>query len=965
MGLIPRSVRSTTLRLAGAVAALAVTVPAVGAQAPVTAAPKPGIEQVPCSRDKVLTNDVSVWQELPAPAFQAELGTQAPQTVVSHAVDPDNPNRLAITNGKSIYVSNDGGCTWFPGLRLDRVPSDPQRMPLSYDLANILSVHISPSGAIFALAAELEMEGQDRVSRPHVLVSREPNAGPGTWAVSDEGLPPVGRPLALEIHPNGDVMYLSLSGAREDDGGGVPCLPEPAGCPPGTGGGGGSGVSAGLLWRSTDGGRTWAMRTSPNDLNGVSAIKHMSVDDDDSRGDMLWVVANGLLRLSTDGGATFQAPEGLTQQDFAFTAVESIDSGEIPDVVKLVAFSESRQMIRLTAAGEWIRSNVYFQTVESVTHRPEGDIVVATRPAMGGSAAVYRIFARDFQDFEDNTGISTLVFKGTLGWEPINPARTIDTAARLSGGDKGRGVASTFYAKTNRSVLRFLRSVKRPEPPPTTPTRVDAPVPPMGILTPRTLPPISLEGNATRTITYRLRLDPSPAPLDIYLLVDNSASMLGLIQEVRTNLGTVAQALADKGIDVQVGVGEINTQPEKPQPPIDNPDTKRDESEMNPMYVRLRQIGPVEDGLFAALDQLDGFGGSGFEAQLEALRQTIYGDGTKYVGPKVWLVPYQIKPGQAAGWRQELNPIKVIVHATDEEFSTNIESGENDPRKVGRMLKDAGILQIGLSQGVTAAHKDLQAMARYTGALAPAKGVDCDGDRHLDIRAGQPLVCGTNIGLDTTLINMLDSIKDRGVIELQSNRSPAIKAMSRTELLINAKDYTDRTFKVTYSCAGLAPGDYPVSFRGILRGRIVSNTASALVQCNGPDGVPPPRPPNPLVANEPLQPQPPPQPQPMVPGIAPVNPVAQPQTQLQPQSQVNPQAGAADQDQEQHQLAGAFNDIGIPEDEDQLAMSALDRGWEPGLAVNVAAMMLASGLAAGVAVRRRSRTRLAQVRVRR
>jgi hypothetical protein len=38
---------------------------------------------------------------------------------------------------------------------------------------------------------------------------------------------------------------------------------------------------------------------------------------------------------------------------------------------------------------------------------------------------------------------------------------------------------------------------------------------------------------------------------------------------------------------------------------------------------------------------------------------------------------------------------------------------------------------------------DLEEIARATGALAPAGGVDCDGDGTIDITPGQPLICST------------------------------------------------------------------------------------------------------------------------------------------------------------------------------------------------------------------------------
>jgi hypothetical protein len=950
--------RSTTLRAAAAVAALAVTVPVAGATAAPssrstqsgsrsTAGSKPQpIDEIRCTRSKNSTNNHADWQVFPSPHFSVAVsGSIKPvsQDVDSYAVDPRDPNRIVASNQNSIQLSRDGGCTWFPSLRLDDIPSDPRRTPMVGAINVIKGLYISPSGTVYATVEELET-GKS-VGRPHVI--RSSTGGPNTWDLGDTGLPPLGHPLTLRAsRTNPKVMYLSFSAVREDDTttGGTPCPPAPLPCP---GGGSTPQSPPGLLWGSTDGGATWSARTDPQDVNGASAIKYFSIEDNDPSGNTLWVVANGALRKSVDGGRTFALPDGLNQSGFTFTAVETIDKGDNPNPIELVAFGTGNEMIR-RVNGRWLRSYVFFHDVESVAQLPDGEIAIATSPA-NGDFRVYRIFRDDFRDYEEKLGLGGTTFRATFGWEEITPKDAQQANPRISSGDAGPAKAGTFYLRDRRQLLRFLGSRVRKDRALVPPSPIGAPPPPRGTITPRILT-MDLPLGKTKTVDYTLTLPPAPTPIDVYLLLDNSGSMEPLISDLKQSLGEVAKRLVASGVDVNMGVGQINVQPDPGAPPVDNPRTPDvDEGKARPLYERLRAIGAVDANLFQELNRVDGNGGSGSEAQLESLWQSVTGEGLS-TNAVPWLLGYGIPPGQEARFRSATSSIKVIVHATDEGFSHNIQGGHNDDATVIKALVNAGVLQIGLSQGVTEAASDLARIAKGTGAVAPAGGVDCDGDGRADILAGRALVCGQNYGLDVTLVNLLKSIADPQTITLRGSSTPTLANISRTSFAINAKQATHVTFKVTYSCVGLAPGGYVNDLAAGLRGSQIA-TAVATVNCGGVS-TPPRVVPNPA---EPQVQQPAPVPQPAVPAIAPVNPL--PQAQSQVQTQINPQAGAADQEQEQLQVAAAENDI--TENEEELAMSRLDSRWSspgPGLVFG-AGLAMASALASGVALRRRTRTR--------
>ncbi|HEV2889575.1 MAG TPA: hypothetical protein VGX28_04295 [Frankiaceae bacterium] len=937
---MPRSplVRRPKLRLIAAVAALAATVPIAASQAEdirgATCAFKGNVGQVGKS-----------WQTFKSPRFVDPQGLgAAAQDIAAYGVSPKDPNLLAVTNGNSIQISSDGGCTWAERLRLDQVPRDAS-VPLSGQFTKIRNLHILSNGRVIALAEELDTGAT--VGRPHVLLS---DGDQRTWRLGDSGLPPVGEPLLLKAHPDApNVLYLSFRSAKAPEGGPGGCLPPPVPCA-----GSDDSNTPGLLWGSTDGGQTWTRRTDPNDLNGAAVIRYFSVEDDDATGRTLWVVSNGQLRKSTNGGASFSVPDGLDQSGFNFTAVESINAPtKLPNPVKVLAFSSGGEMIRLEGA-KWIRSRIPFGAVESVSQRQDGDIAVATQ-ASGGGVTVWRIFGYSFKDYEYGDRDNPLRFKMTYGWQSITPPTPIGVNAKISAATGGS--VSTYFLRDKRRILRFLGTRITDDTTIAPPVIGVDPPPPLGRITPSNLT-LNLPLGREQTVDYTLTVPPAPTPIDLYLLIDNSGSMQPLIEELKRSLGEVAVSLVRSGVNVKIGVGQINVQPDRQELPIDDPNTPdRDESKPRPVYERLREIGDVNGTLFTQLSKIDGFGGSGDEAQLESLWQAAVGDGYDSLGLGP-LTGYNVKPDQDARWRTGGEVVRVIVHATDEKFSTNIRGGHNDARVVAEQLHNMGIRQIGLSQGVPDAHHDLEEMARLTGALAPPGGTDCDGDNRVDIKAGEPLVCRENYGLDKTLVNLIKALQDPQDLEVQVSDGVTLKKTTSLNWRINAKNATKVGFKVTYSCKGVAPGSYTHDLKAGLRNLLVAKAVTT-VNC----GTPPLRPVRPdSVANQPPNQPPPIQPQPVPAPIAPVQPVPQPQTQVQNQPQVNPQAGAAEQKQKQIQVALAENDIGI-QDEDQLAMVGLsnERHTAPATAVVIAGMAMASACAGAVAYRRR--TQVAQATI--
>jgi uncharacterized repeat protein (TIGR01451 family) len=130
------------------------------------------------------------------------------------------------------------------------------------------------------------------------------------------------------------------------------------------------------------------------------------------------------------------------------------------------------------------------------------------------------------------------------------------------------------------------------------------------------------------------------------------------------------------------------------------------------------------------------------ESQLPALYQAATGAGQDLAG--VGFPEASIPPGQQANFRADA--IKLFLLWTEGAFHHPGDAGVIPyPGPSFTETVDA-ILALGSAQviGITSGDNgmaDLRQIAAATGALAPARGVDCDGDGVIDIVAGQPLAC--------------------------------------------------------------------------------------------------------------------------------------------------------------------------------------------------------------------------------
>lgn len=873
----------------GALVAAAATVGTAGSAA--------GATPVRCAGATVTGS----WQRLPAPTFPDVPGVSATRRLSAYAVDRSAAYRMFATDGTSMFLSDDGGCAWRPSLTLEAQPSTDS--PVSGATARISSVAVLPDHRVLAVIAD--------AGGPRAFVSG--TGDPGTWSSADLGLPPGATPQALVAAPGGAYLAASSGQALPLDPGALPTPPTAT-----------AGVVSpayGVFFFDSDAG-SWQGRTPLPALPG--AVTSMATASSDAAD--LWLVAGGRLLHSTDGGRT----------------VAPVDPGVgTPRVVqgrthRSVVVAGAQGLATTTDDGHtWRRTSAPDALTSLALRGVAHDVVLATtaggrllRIALGG------------------------------GWSDVTPSGVVSAADAV--GDAGD--AATWHVRAvsrpgGQDVLlrwvdgsgdRFgaggpgrLLSPPLDAPPPPPPARLDV------------VRAVDLAAGATRQLPLTLRLPRAPTPLDLYFLVDVSQSMFPAIDDLRANLREVIQSLVDRHVDVMVGVAIAGTNPRNggQDPPVDPTD---------PSYrqpVLFRRVVAVTDPETAlrALDQVrietvsSNAPPERIQGQLLGIDQLMTGSGVRNSGG----VPgWAVAPDQEAGWRQSDRTRRVLVDLTDQSFDVppgapRAAGGGPDLDRVGAELRAQRVLHVGLSAGPDrGARFDLGRLSALTGAIAPAGGLDCDGDRYDRLAAGAPLVCPTPVAVSKAVAAALRALPDRQAVTLTTAVVPVASgaAGATATLLTDVVDATlDNTVdgRLTVTCPTLPRRTTTrVPLEAGYQGSVVAR-AAVVVTCEPaarPERVPPvAAAAAPLVAAL-VPPGPPPPPAP-APGSQPV----------QQPVQAN-QVAAAEQEQEQAQLAlaEAQDETG---DQPQLQASRAERDDRAAGVTLLACLALTAVAGGGLALR--------------
>lgn len=860
------SSRRVTTALAAVIAALLLSgglaVAARAQAAPTGRAVALGLEGVcPDRAETIVAADfdrrevLGRWVKVAGPTFGLDPAAPRP-ALVAHAVDTGDPRRLFATEGHSIARSLDGGCTW---TEVHFVPPQPgAELTQQYSTGSILQLAVSGTGPTSRVWA---MWGPQPNTTGPVRIFVSDNGG-DTWEERSDGLPPAyykpnsiagvatflpstcsgrscQRSEVLAIAPSdSDVAYVGLSGSG-----------NPA-----------------SFFSSRDGGRSWVSSAGAAPIMCCNrTLTDMAVDPEDAAS--VWLIERRRLYHSPDGGRSFVQVD--VAHDVSVTAAGlhlSRDSGEDLNVSVLLY------------SGGADRPDFEFDTV---AHSSDGGKIFDTTDladpidglpelAQGGDPRALLLSTAtpdDILQYRAAAGETVSLGQNDLG--PVaEPQR--DNTAEPATWVRGFSDLAAFVP----GPLPGNRFPPGPRFDPAAARLADRPPVP-GELTPASLQR-DLGVGGSQTVDYRLDLPPLPTPVDVWFLVDTSASMSGAHRGLQVGIRGIVDKLTARGFDAWYGLGVF-------------PDGQ------NIPYGRYADVAPPGHELYDALDRL-GTTGGGNELHPTALYQTVTGAGQPDA---------QLAPGLGASFRPEA--LKIIIHASDEPYG--YDPGGPTEEEAAAALIAAGVKHVGLdlTEGATVPgaedllsplRRDHDNMAMETGTFAPAGGVDCNADGLNELEEGDPFTCPLNRVVDTVnvapaIIAAVTGIRDDTAVALTVADAGGIdvQIVDATRSPVNVKVPNSLPFAVRYTCPREMTGKVAtVRLLATVRGA-PSAEAVAQIGCGTPPALPapPPRqqPPAPVVPMVIAPPQLVPD---LEPAVTPLNQTAPAQV-----AQPSPQPGIAAQ----------------------------------------------------------------------
>lgn len=812
-----------------------------------------------------------LWQRVPV-RFPAVPSVQTRPDPTAYAVDEQSPQRVLVTNGTVVLADDRHGCDLRPALVLGAQPS--ADVPLSGTTSTVVATAFLPRGRALALVRE----GTGAASRPHVVAS--PTGEPGSWQLSDAGLPLQGNPRLLVPAGDGRTAYLVLTPSSDAGSGGGPLGALP--------GGPSAPAPAGLLYASTDAGASWSLRTPVSALpSGVTGVDALAVDPRDP--ELLYALSGGRLVVSRDGGRSLSVSDAVADA----TALTTMAPGEL-------AVLRDKQLLLSTDAGVTFQGRPAPPAPRSAAYRA-GDPVLVVE----SGSRLSRV------DTRKGGGITVL--------DAGVPA--------LPGSSRGdRATDGSFHALAADFLLRYVDPRAAADPPPPPPVGdVPPPPPPPGTISPARQA-VSLPVGTSRIVPLELRLKRSPTPTDVYLLLDVSSSMTRVIEDLKDDFSKFVTGVQDEGISLRVGLATVGSGKREGEPPYSERPT--DPNYRKPViYEQQRAIGPIDAQLAGAVRAarvqtcINNECNDSQEGQLLALREMLHGDGITSERSTPLLLDYLVEPGQDAGFSNTRGVRKVAVLASDDEFEAPFptptgDDGEVEPSFVDEIaaeLRTAGVSFVGLAAtpvgGGSAAAGDMQRLARLVGTEVPPGGVDCG--QGVQLPAGAPLVCDGASDIGPVLTRLVQSLADRQTVTLSARgAAEVIGSLDASRLRdLDVTVPTAAPFLARVSCVDLPPGTRTAQVDASLRGfRVATGTLDVTCTPAAVAAAVPPKPEPPAVQD----PAPPAQPAQAPPAPAPAPPVvqaqaqAQVQSQVQTQAQVQPLTAAALQQQEELQLALAL-----------------------------------------------------------
>lgn len=890
------------------------------------------------------------WTRIaPSPAFTTPL--------VDYAVQADKPLNLLQTDGRIVTRSTDGGCS-------SSVVYTSPELPLGVTanlgdlgvtgISEIRSLEMASNGGTLAMALmELGLDSNGTVPHQTVVASSPDGA---KWTTGQAGAPLLGAPLQLAIANQTTAYVLTQT------------------------------TLGNMVWSTTNAGTLWLPKGTGLD------ITHVTVDPNHPMHLYGWNDKG--LYDSGDGGLSFNPVLEVT--------------GAINDV-RAYQVAETT-LFEVALKGGGLQLGIYnAQPGAVVSWRKLASLPISEMDRSPGNG-LGSLLAYVLNDFVSNGDLY-------LGQRAVDGSIAAKKRTPAGAGKVRRPQTSEggwLMARDNAAIWRshvelkpdghgsFEADISRPA------VRaviqdVDLGDAELKDGLPAHLQPLrqvvkALPGHTAKA-NLKLDLPAVPTPLDVMFLIDTTSSMGPTIDGLKAGIGQIIDDFVSSGIDVHFGLADFQDYPVAPwgcggRDAVIQSNCSNADIPDHP-YVRRLPISKPGPALAAALKALKpSNGGDGPEATLAGIYQAATGVGQSRGGLQA--NRYFIEPHQGAEFRP--GAVKVIIVATDVRFhvpralsdggpcppsvlqtssqSCNDEVGYPGPSFATTVaaLNTRNIRVMGLdvsgSGNEGKALADERRIALETSTFAPADGVDCDGDGHLDIAAGKPLACPIEVSggdyaplqLAPAVVALLKSLRDRQDLTFQlipeGEKKPVAVLSPSFVPQIDVKSNNVVGVSAALKCPSGADSSHPMRVIASIRGEVVANS-HILLDCIGPKKpartivIPPLLPPIAPAA----QPAPPP----------PANP------QANPNPQINPQLGAASQQEEEAELA-TVNETGVTETEDSpegttsLAMSSYrareDESTSSAWAFELAVLGLLSAGAAAMAIRSRRRLYFASSEVR-
>ena len=678
---------------------------------------------------------------------------------------------------------------------------------------------------------------------------------------------------------------------------------------------------AGDSWSQADGGLLSSIPGRLRDFDaslGNGSAAAILVDVEMSEPGVVGFEGNQMLLTTGDGGGVWE-PYVSPESDVSVTvAGSSVNIGGFDEM-------ESLAVNPLRASEVWLYGANGVRKYDGTTMLDSG--------LQGGARLLdISLDGRAVLAYEDGSAVGQLSLDGGLRWIPVNSGVPVDSMDIVSAvpleiatGSYGKVLAQYLFPGQQAPLLfdispldqRFVSDIQVAFPengadpsvygrtastievtfePPEVPFKanvVRAPtvhVPVGG--NNRLSPPyrsLKMRPGQSKTIPYTLNLPAASTPLDVYFMIDISGSMQGTINGIRSAMQAIAERLGEGGIDVQFGVGSFRS--------YDTP----------PPYKRNLDIQPAGAELAAALNSLSASGG-GDETQMAALLQSVTGEGDSMIPPDQNM---HFRPGS----------LRVAIEVTDEPISQGGQHPsydtvvkallEHDVKQVGLAIQEPPVLGEQNYDNPGGPAAGLIQVAKGSKAVAPAGGVDCDGDGTPELDEGDALVCLIDPAkaeeaslMADAIVHVLEAVQD--IQDLTVEATPPIDPSAESEVVesiapsvlpqLDLKEANSGTFDVTVRCPHVPrPTLFPVQVSVSRPGSLVAS-ADLDVRCvpvvkKEPEAFP-------LAVFVPVAAVPPPPPRPP-------DPVPEPNPNPNPNPQQNPQAqaGFAAQKQQQPQVA--------------------------------------------------------------